>query len=302
MLPLCAKYIKAVSIPCFCNINFSTSPILRYKSTMKPTTATLSLFLCWAFLVSMANAAPQQPKQPAIGPITAKCTGALTNSVQTIISSCVNDLTPLALAPIPTNPEDQLRAFFNGTTTLCGEKCLGTFNKAVDLIDGNCSTAGSPDENVKWFFKHAQFGGKALCTKDGNQLCVNRAVEQAKGVNLATDVLPLVQSLASSINMGDLMRIPQSNPDELFNIGFNFMDRMLTSLPPKVLCGNCQTNMGFQVLSYFNNVYKPDVVDRLKMPDPSPKVTSLLVKAAGKCSASSAKTAESAPAKDKKRN
>ncbi|KAI9145214.1 hypothetical protein BKA69DRAFT_1121628 [Paraphysoderma sedebokerense] len=271
---------------------------------MKSTTAILSLFFYWAFLVSMTNAAPQQTKAPGkninIGTLSPECDGAFRNSVQTIMSSCVSDLAPLAFTPVPTNPEDQLRLFFNGTSTLCGSECLGTLSEVSKNINGNCSKPDSPDENVNWFFKHSLFGGRVICAKSGDQLCVNKAVEQAKDLNIGSDVLPVLQSFASSINIGELTKIPQSNQEELSNIGFNFMDRLLTKLPAKVLCGGCQTNMATQVNSYLTNVYKPVAVNKFKMPDPSRRITSLATKAVTKCSASAKSSTSTPPASGKK--
>ncbi|KAI9145205.1 hypothetical protein BKA69DRAFT_1049948 [Paraphysoderma sedebokerense] len=190
----------------------------------------------------------------------------------------------------------QIKLFVAGTNALCGARCFDTVTKATQNMESKCNKTNSPDENVMWFFKHALFGGKLLCQKDGDQLCVNNAVQQARGLNLLTDVLPLVMPLITSINTDTLATIPQRNAHELFDIAATYMDSVMTKLPAELVCGSCQKSMGIQAYSYFNNIYKPHVVEKLKQPDPSATVNAMWQKAVKKCLTPSPKAAKSVPA------
>ncbi|KAI9145203.1 hypothetical protein BKA69DRAFT_547878 [Paraphysoderma sedebokerense] len=194
---------------------------------MTSTNFGLSLFLYLAFLLSLTNAAPQQPLQPT--DMTQECSKTLGDAVGVVLRSCALPVDQLKrnLTALPANPDDQIRLFVAASNTFCAANCSNDFAKATQEVESRCNTSNPPDENALWFFRHGLFGSRLICQKEGDQLCINKVIEQARQLKRLEIVLPLVMPLFTYSHMNAMIKIPSRDSHGWFEAGLSLMEDLI---------------------------------------------------------------------------
>ncbi|KAI9141893.1 hypothetical protein BKA69DRAFT_1124576 [Paraphysoderma sedebokerense] len=260
------------------------------------TSITFALVLSFAFL---ANAVPQAP-QPQPGnnrtngpPLSIECRTQSIKSGAMVIEPCTSAITPLLSKgeiTLNSSTADKANFILTATKSICSDQCFNNARTAVKEIEGKCAAPDSRDEKLMWATQHVLFARDLFCLKEGDQLCVNKAVENAKSKNVLDKVFQvLTPPTFTPIN--DTNAPPSEpgkrNPKAIsYAIQYiNTFANQFTDLPNDIVCTSCQKSMSEQAYVWYNTVFGPRISRFGNQPELTTAIDNLVKKANDKCGA-----------------